>query len=76
MVRFSIEVLGVPCKDSEVLDTPIGVFDTPLLEIHPTHSPFIQGHPSGRSQISSENAEKGMRKSISKKYFNLEESQK
>ncbi len=69
MVRFSIEVLGVPCKDSEVLDTP-------LLEIHPTHSPFIQGHPSGRSQISSENAEKGMRKSISRRYFNLEESQK
>ena len=69
MVRFSIEVLGVPCKDSEVLDIP-------CLEIHPTHSPFIQGHPSGRSQISSENAEKGMRKSISRKYFNLEESQK
>ena len=68
MVRFSIVVPGVPCKDSEVLDIP-------CLEIHPTHSPFIQGHPSGRSQISSENAEKGMRKSISERYFNLKESQ-
>jgi len=67
-VRFSIVVPGVPCKDSEVLGIP-------CLEIHPTHSPFIQGHPSGRSQTSSERTGKGMKRNISSRYFNLEESQ-
>lgn len=72
-MRFSIVVPGVPCKDSEVLDTP-------CLEIHPIHSPLTQGHPSGRSQISSEKTGKGMKKSISEsiseRYFNLKEFQK
>ena len=79
-MRFSIVVPGVPCEDSEVLGIPLLGSSIPCLEIHPIHSPLTQGHPSGRSQISSENAEKGMRtacrKSISERYFNLEESQK